>query len=44
MKMHSYDSEVVHTLSNVIEEAEMCEKIAVHLMSYSNASSDKEVK
>jgi hypothetical protein len=43
-KTHHYESEVVDVLSNVIQEAEMCEKIAQHLMTYTNAAAmDKEV-
>lgn len=37
MESLQYQSDVVAQLSNIVEEAEMCERVAIHLLSYETA-------
>ena len=37
MESLQYQSDVVGQLSSIVEEAEMCERVAIHLLSYEQA-------
>lgn len=37
MESLQYQSDVVAQLSNIVEEAEMCERVAIHLLTYETA-------
>ena len=37
MESLQYQSDVVGQLSSIVEEAEMCERVAIHLLSYERA-------
>ena len=42
MANNDYESEVVQQLGSIIDEAEMCERIAVHLISFTNSKSNSD--
>ena len=45
MESLQYQSAVVDQLSSIVEEAEMCERVAIHLLSYETAeNSDRKPK
>lgn len=45
MESLQYQSDVVGQLSSIVEEAEMCERVAIHLLSYETAEDgDKKPK